>query len=212
MSKALERFWHWAIGEKPSAVMFETKVEEQLDEVEAFTVIDAATYVTQHGRGRDFETNLEDYEWCLEHQPEAFRDLSLAFHAALERMREAVPRAEPIAAITDEEFATRNDPGPEWWKCDTADAAAYALTGISEMHATGRRARNSRIHDLRAMFTSEPFFAARAMPALGPAPTATPEADGSHMHDRLCMCGAFILKAGGAHSDGYRLHQEHTCY
>jgi len=150
--KTLERFWHWAANEKPGPGLFDVKAGELLSETAECALRDAAAFVTERGLGKDFETNLEDYVYCLQHHAVAFREMSLSLCRALEAMHAAVPEGagpNPWRPI---------EPETPWWRREidhTADALLHSLTGVSEMH---RATRKETLDRYAGMFEGTPVI------------------------------------------------------
>jgi hypothetical protein len=124
--KSLRAFWHWVDNEKPAEL--ESEHFRHLSDLADLALDTAGGMVGERiGQPHAYVGRLRD------HWP-AVRDLSLAICEALEKMHEAVPKAEPSAyrfegPVVFDEMATFRDVDSGRYEGTLADAKPRSLLG-----------------------------------------------------------------------------------
>lgn len=79
----LERFWQWFESEKPSVAVAIEKAGERFSPFEQVVLFRAARIICSEKE----KWTVFAADWCLEHQPVALRNLSLALAPAYEQLK-----------------------------------------------------------------------------------------------------------------------------
>ncbi len=222
MSKALEHFWRWAIGERPKGADADCSAGVNLSDAEYEWLAFCAERIADRALPAKEFRNLECCEscvaWAIDHHPEALRDMATAYHDAYQAMADRVPKAEEPAKW-------KRLPAPRPWSEDAADALIYGADfshdcppEVRKMWEPPRMVIGSSAYERLArewgvtlQRQNDALYELDAMERSRPQPIATPQADGAHMLDRMCHCGRFIIKTGGLHACAHQTHQEHGC-
>ena len=156
----LKRFWHWAINEKPSGADAVSKARFNLGPDPLHALYEAARVITIRGYGERWPPDYDaDLARLIEAHPEALRDLSLALHDALEKMREQVPAGHAWTVLPMPTEAERPDFRREYlgeWH-RPPPYAEELINSQQRLMGSRQAGKSERIERMREMFESQPL-------------------------------------------------------